>query len=229
MHSSELKIDWATHEAAKFAVEHWHYSQRLPVGPLVKIGVWEAGKFVGVVLFSRGASPTLGNAYELTQTEVCELTRIALRQHSTPVSRIMAIATKFMHRHCPGMRLVVSFADPDRSHHGGIYQANGWIYTGCSVDSLQRFHEGRWKHSREISGGAFGGSRKVQNYQALPSRISSGKHRYLLPLDKSMREQVEKLRQPYPKRVGSAVSGTAIPIARDSATLIPTLSDNVSS
>ena len=224
MHSSELKIDWATHEATQFAVEHWHYSKRLPVGPLVKVGAWEAGKFVGVVLFSRGASPTLGNAYGLTQTEVCELTRIALRQHSTPVSRIMAIATKFMQRQCPGVRLVVSFADPDQGHHGGVYQANGWIYTGRSADSLQRFHEGRWKHAREISGGAFGGKRKVQNYQSLPSQVSSGKHRYLLPLDKGMREQVEQLRQPYPKRVGSAASGTAIPVARDSATLIPTLS-----
>jgi hypothetical protein len=36
-----------------------------------------------------------------------------------------------------------------------------------------------------------------------------GKHRYLMPLDDAMREQIEPLRQPYPKRVRSADSGTS--------------------
>jgi hypothetical protein len=28
----ELKIDWASHEAAKYACENWHYSKCLPAG-----------------------------------------------------------------------------------------------------------------------------------------------------------------------------------------------------
>ena len=28
----ELKIDWATHEAAKYACLHWHYSKTIPTG-----------------------------------------------------------------------------------------------------------------------------------------------------------------------------------------------------
>jgi hypothetical protein len=38
----DLKLDWATHAAAKYACENWHYSKCSP-SPLtkpVKIGVW---------------------------------------------------------------------------------------------------------------------------------------------------------------------------------------------
>ena len=50
-----LKLDWCSHEAARWAVEHWHYSKSMPTPPVVKIGVWEDERFIGVVLFSRGA------------------------------------------------------------------------------------------------------------------------------------------------------------------------------
>lgn len=220
MPSSELKLDWATHEAAKFAVEHWHYSQCLPAGKSVKVGVWEDGKFIGVVIFSRGATNHIGSPYGLEQTEVCELTRIALRQHQTPVSRIMSIAIKFLHRQSPGMRLVVSYADPLQGHHGGVYQANGWIYTGATKAQQGVIVNGKEMHKRSANA-------KFGTIKGLQKSEMKWKHKYLMPLDKPMREQVEKLRQPYPKRVGSADSGTAIPVARDGANPIPTLSPKV--
>ena len=126
----ELKIDWATHEAAKYAVENWHYSKSIPKSKLVKIGVWENQKFIGVVIFSPGATPNLGSPYGLTQRECVELSRVALTKHSTPVSRILSIALRFLVNANPKLRLVVSFADRDQSHHGVIYQATNWIYDG---------------------------------------------------------------------------------------------------
>ena len=92
----ELRIDWATHEAAEYACKNWHYSRCLPAGKLVKVGAWEDGKFIGVVLFGRGASPTLGAKFALTQETCVELVRIALRNHKTEVSRIAAIAMRFL-------------------------------------------------------------------------------------------------------------------------------------
>ena len=41
-----LHLDWCSHKAAKYAVEHWHYSKRMPKSKLVKIGVWENNVFV---------------------------------------------------------------------------------------------------------------------------------------------------------------------------------------
>ena len=84
-----LRLDWCSHAAAKYAVQHWHYSQSLPTPPLVRIGVWEDERFIGCVLFSRGANNNIGKTYGLGSTEVAELTRIApvsythLRAHET--------------------------------------------------------------------------------------------------------------------------------------------------
>lgn len=213
MSKAQLKLDWCTHEAAKYAVEHWHYSKRMPMPPLVKIGAWEDGKYVGCILFSRGASPHLGTAYGLTQTECCELTRVALTSHATPVSRALALSVRFLRRTSPGLRLIVSFADTAEGHHGGIYQGAGWTYTGLSTDVVEYFHEGRWKHTREMIGGAFGGAAVNKSIAArCPTRTRPGKHRYLLPLDAAMRAQVAPLAKPYPKRVQDPRVGKSSPV-----------------
>ena len=196
----ELKIDWATHEAARFACENWHYSRCLPAGKLVKVGAWEDGKFIGVVLFGRGASPTLGAKFALSQETCVELVRIALRSHKTEVSRIAAIAMRFLKRSNEGLRLVISFADPDKGHHGGIYQAGNWIYCGRSPATKELFIGGRWVHWR---GGFY------NKDATTPQRIMEGKHRYLMPLDAQMRERIKPLVRAYPKRAGSDTKDTA--------------------
>ena len=90
--SKGLYLDWCSHEAAKFAVEHWHYSKVMPKGKLIKIGVWEDGRFIGVVLFGRGANNHIGNPFSLTQTEAAELVRIALIDHTKRV-KMDAVST----------------------------------------------------------------------------------------------------------------------------------------
>jgi hypothetical protein len=187
----DLKIDWATHEAAKYACENWHYSECLPAGKLVRVGAWESGKFIGVVLFGRGASPFLGKKFNLPQDECVELVRIALTKHRAPVSRIVAIAMKFLKASNPKLRLVVSFADPDKGHHGGVYQAGNWIFAGDSSETTELFIKGRWVHMR---GGWYAKTDKT------PTRTMPGKHRYLMPLDSEMREKLLPLSKPYPKR-----------------------------
>jgi len=188
----DLKIDWATYEAAKYACENWHYSKCLPTGKLVKVGVWEKGKFIGVVLFGRGASAFLGKKFNLGQDEICELVRVALKKHKTQVSKIIAIALKFLKRRNKGLKLIVSFADSNQGHHGGIYQAGNWIYSGKSDKTTEVFLNGKWTHWR----GAF-----YKMNDKSQTRITEGKHRYLMPLDKKIRQTIIKLSKPYPKRV----------------------------
>ena len=200
--NTELKIDWASHEAALYAVTHWHYSKCLPAGKVVKIGVWENAKFIGVVLFSHGATNHLGTPYGLKETECCELTRIALNKHDTPVSRIVSIAFKFLRKNSPGPRLVISFADPDQKHHGGIYQAGNWVYTGKSPDTKFPVVNGKLTHPRTLSILVKNGTFKKRS--DVPHVFKPGKHRYLMPLDEVMRKQVLLLSKPYPKRVINA-------------------------
>ena len=162
MDKIDLKIDWATHEAAKYACEHWHYSKCLPIGKIVKIGVWEQKQFTGVVLFSRGATPHIGSPYNLPQTEVCELTRVALKNHLTPVSKIVGISIKFLKRSNLGLRLIVSYSDMDQKHYGTIYQAGNWIYTGLFNEGTRGAFivKGKKIHPRSI--GAAGGVQSLK-------------------------------------------------------------------
>lgn len=211
----ELRLDWCSHEAAKYAVERWHYSRSLPPPPMMHIGVWESSKFIGCVLFARGATGELLTPYGLKPIEGCELVRIALGRHSTPVSRIVKIALRMVVAACPGLRLVVSFADPSRGHHGGVYQAGGWIYSGDSApSSMYQDKAGKLWHERMISPTGFkkvfGKYRKVLTPVECKRIRLPGKHRYLMPLDDEMRARIAPLAKPYPKRAGSADSGTSV-------------------
>lgn len=189
---SELRLGWATHAAARYACEEWHYSKCLPTGKLVKVGVWEDGDYRGVVIFSRGASPWLGKRYGLDHVEICELTRVALREHDAPVSKIVAIALRMLRATNPGLKLVVSFADPARDHVGGIYQAGNWIYTGRSNEVVEHYVRGKWRHTRAVY--------HEQKGQDVPHRTQPAKYRYLYPLDAETRDVLELLRRPYPKK-----------------------------
>lgn len=222
MSKSDLRIDWATHAAAKYACENWHYSKTLPVGKMVKIGAWENGKFIGVVIFAWGMNRNLGSPYGLSITECCELVRVALAKHDCHVTRIVALAIRFLRKANEGLRLVVSFADPAANHHGGIYQGGNWAYLGTSSNGFEWRLNGKRLNKRAYTGQQFGGG--SSSIAAIPKsavKVSiPGKHRYLMPLDDEMRKQVEPLRKPYPKRVRSvdsdttavqAVEGGAIP------------------
>lgn len=187
-----LVVAPCSHAAARYAVERWHYAAALPTGKLVKLGAWEGGRFIGAVIFSRGASPFLGHAYGFDSTELCELTRVALRDHVSPVSQIVAAALRVLARTNPGLRLVVSFADPTRGHHGGIYQAGNWLYAGQSNEVVEYRIGGRWRHTR--------GAYHHPARRSAPRRVAPGKHRYLYPLDRRARKAVAHLALPYPPR-----------------------------
>ncbi len=208
----KLKVNWATHEAAKHACVNWHYSKSVPVPPLVKIGAWENEKFIGVVIFSRGASSNLLKPYGLNSDQGCELTRIALSDHKTPVTRIVRIAIKFLCQHNKGLRLIVSFADPNQGHVGGIYQAGNWIYAGQSAKSKEYWHKGKKYHGRQVSEKGWNIQQGQKRRCPKPSQCqiveTEGKYRYIMPLDDDMKEQITKLSKPYPKRSKQAMAGT---------------------
>jgi hypothetical protein len=141
----------------------------------------------------------------LEPTEGAELIRIALTNRDTPVSRILSISVKLLKKHCPGLRLLISFADPAQGHHGGVYQAAGWVYTGQSNSSHgYKDKTGRVWHERMVSergwNYVYGEKQKVVKPSECEKTDLPGKHRYLLPLDDAMAEQIEELRRPYPKR-----------------------------
>ncbi|MEO1370700.1 MAG: protein Mom, partial [Acidobacteriota bacterium] len=63
-----LRLDFCSHQAAKHAVLRWHYSRAMPAAKLVRIGVWEDGRFSGVILYGSGANRHLASPFGLEPT-----------------------------------------------------------------------------------------------------------------------------------------------------------------
>jgi hypothetical protein len=209
----KLVVAPCDHNASKHAVMNWHYSKAMPSGKLIKFGVWENDTFVGSIIYGRGATPELGSPYGLDQVEVCELVRVALTRHTTPVSQIIAITIEKVKQTNPGLRLVVSFADSAQGHHGGIYQAGNWLYLGQSIHHRIRI-KGELIHPRSLGAKYGRGGQSIPwlktNVDRNAERVTvPGKHRYVFPLDKQMRRQLAKLAMPYPANEGLTVSHTS--------------------
>ena len=176
----------------------------MPSPPTVRIGVWENNKFIGVIIFSRGASSNIGKPFKLNQNEIVELTRIALKSHQTPVTKFLSIAIKMLKKHSPGIKLIVSYADPNQGHLGKIYQASNWIYTGQTVKTTLYFDKtGKKFHSRQVSEKGFNKQYGERRTCPKPSQLRHvrqlGKHKYLYPLDNLVKSSILKYKKEYPK------------------------------
>ena len=207
----KLRLDFCSHQAAKHAVFRWHYSRTMPAAKLVRIGVWEDGRFVGAILYGSGANRHLARPFGLKPTEACELVRVALasgRQH--PTSKCLAISLKILKRHCPGLRLVVSYADTKEGHMGTIYQATNWIFLEAANQPYLKVR-GKVEHPRSLYD-RYG--RQGQSLPWLRSNVDPNacrvpmpdKLKYAMPLDRRARAQLEAIAKPYPKKNSSVGS-----------------------
>lgn len=189
-----LHLDWCSYQAAKYAVTNWHYSKTMAAGRNIYIGVWEDGAFIGCIIFGVGSgNATNGRRWGLSRShEMAELTRVALKEHKSKVTRIISVALAMVKRQSPNLRLIVSMADPLHGHIGAIYQGGNWIYTGLTKPDVLYLSRGKYVHHRTATSR---GSAK-----GLPCKPLPPKHRYLYPLDDEMRKQIEPLKKPYPKR-----------------------------
>jgi hypothetical protein len=179
---------------------NYHYSKTVPTGKLVGFGVWEGEKFKGCVVFGRGVGNAQIERYGIPLTSGAELVRVALREHEAPVTKIVSIAIKMLRKHSPGLRILVSYADSRQGHLGIIYQAGNWVYTGKAKTTPDYLYKGKYYHVRSMNRMIKNGKFDRAFVNSLPTRSGGERLRYLYPLDDDMRQLVEGLRKPYPKR-----------------------------
>lgn len=147
-------------------------------GKTIKIGVWEDAKFIGCIIYGRGANNNALKKYGLDITEGAELMRIALKPHKTSVTKVMSISRKLLLRNSPNLKLLISYADPDQGHEGTIYKADNWIYEGIT-DKVDYYinsagKELHWRNARFAQ----------KRGEKLKMFYKPGKHKFIYPLDK---------------------------------------------
>lgn len=213
---ASLRVGPVSHTAALFAVKRWHYLGSVPAGQRSLHGVWEDGKYVGVVIFSSGANQGMGLPQGLREPHrACELTRVALGSHATPVSRILRIAIKQMAEFSPGIKIIVSYAAAEQGHYGGIYQAGGWVYVGEVKSSALVLH-GKTVHPRTINEVYGKRSRAagvtvsdyIKAYVDKDFGVSGklARYKYVMPLCPEAKEWALSKAMPYPKKAPRAES-----------------------
>ena len=220
----KLHLALCSFKAAKYACEHFHYSQAVPAGKLVKIGVWEDDKFIGAIIFGRGANNNMLKPYGLTPEQGCELVRIALTDHKTPVTKLVKIALKLLQNHSPGLKLVVSYADSRQNHLGTIYQAGNWLYTGIAKTTPDYLYKGRWCHMRTLNAAVANGTITREYRDSLPQRDGGYRHRYLYPLDSSLRKELELQSKQYPKNMRDEHESNVSDSQSEEAGAVPSIS-----
>lgn len=170
-----------------------HYSGRIP-SISYAFGWVVDGELVAVCTFGKPASPTLcdgicGREYSERVYELNRLCRVD--ELKLPLSSFVAGCLRRMRVHD---YIIVSYSDTEMNHHGYIYQACNFLYTGMTKARTDKYTEGN-KHSRHYKNSEQSGVRKVR----------SPKHRYVFFATTTAHKKKEYLEHlkysilPYPK------------------------------
>lgn len=177
-------------EALKFIMPR-HYAGRKP--QITKAFGWfEEDDLVAVCSFGKPATPKLcegicGKEYSKHVYELNRLVRIDDLQ--CQLSQFVSGCLRELKKE---NWIIVSYADSGMSHHGYVYQACNFLYTGCTKQRTDKYVEG--KHARHATNNK-DGIRQV--------RTSKYRYVYFCTSDKKLKRLwKESLRYPvmeYPK------------------------------
>ena len=144
-HFSDYSVVLVPKSTVYTVLKRNHYLKRLP-NIKYAFGLYKQKQLMGACTFGLLQSQTLcyGIFNGKYQDEIIELNRLFL------VENIKNLASFFIAkclRQLPKPKVIISFADTSADHHGYIYQASNWIYTGLSskftdyaVKGLEHLH-----------------------------------------------------------------------------------------
>ncbi len=154
-------------EAVNFLLPR-HYSGRIP-SISVSYGEYsEEGKLEAVLTIGKPASPSLcrGIMGEAWSSKVYELNRLCrVEEYGGILSKFVSWCLREVSKRD---WVIVSYSDSAMNHHGYIYQACNFIYTGMTKERTDKW-TAEGKHSRHYKAEEQSGYRKVR----------SAKHRYV--------------------------------------------------
>jgi len=187
------EIKHLTYQQAKDFLLPRHYSGRTP-SISYAYGWYINSELVAVCTFGKPASAPLckGICGMEFSSRVYELNRLCrIEELQEPLSSFVSACLRRLS--CENL-IIVSYSDTEMNHHGYIYQACNFIYTGVTKGRTDKYTKGN-KHPRHYSNDEQIGLRKIR----------SVKHRYVFFAVKNRklkREMVKKLNYnifPYPK------------------------------
>jgi hypothetical protein len=113
-----------------------HYAKRMP--PIqFAFGLYDINNIlIGISTYATPLSSPLRNSWD-NKYKVYELNRLVIYENSE--KNILSFFVSQSLKLLPSPSVIVSYADTSQNHHGYIYQATNWLYTGLSA-SVKDYH-----------------------------------------------------------------------------------------
>ena len=128
---------------------HKHYAKRIPSISYAFV-LYKDRHFLGVCTFGMPPSPSVpvGVCGKKFKKIVFELNRLCVNENleKNVLSYFVSSALKFFKK----PKILVSYADTSQNHHGYIYQATNWLYTGLTVKAIEWKEKGKNTHCRGL-------------------------------------------------------------------------------
>ena len=158
-----------------------HYAQRKP-SISYSYGLFIDGELEGILTIGKPASNSLceGICGKEYKEYVYELNRLCVNE-GLPQNTLSQFVSKVLKDLRDTKLILVSYADEGANHHGYIYQATNWIYTGKTKSRTDKYTP-NGKHSRHYT----------NEYDHL-RKFRSSKYRYIYIPNKKFRKEVLKV------------------------------------
>jgi hypothetical protein len=206
-----IKEKYLVRSIENYLCKEWclkkHYAKRLPpieyaFGLFDNLGITQ-----GIVTYGTPVSNTLRNLWNGTY-KLMELNRLVINEglEKNVLSFLVSKSLKML----PNPMVIVSYADTSKNHHGYIYQATNWIYTGLSAEFKDYYVRGmEHLHNGTIMDMSRGQENRVEwlrqkfgNDLIMIERPR--KHRYFIFIGnkkdcKKMKQMLPYKIEPYPK------------------------------
>jgi hypothetical protein len=124
-------IEPTDYNTAKWFVETWHYSHRMPTGKNICFGVKRGGILYAVIVYGTGVNPYQAKFLGVKNCiEIKRMCRVEPKG-DYPLSRFINLTTKMLKKGS-SFDAVVAFADPEQGHEGTVYKAAGYQHKGMT-------------------------------------------------------------------------------------------------
>jgi len=203
---------------------HKHYAKRLP--PIeYAFGLYADNELHGVVTYATPVSHTLRQLFE-PDFKLMELNRLVVNEglEKNVLSYFVSQSLKML----PKPLVIVSYADSSQNHHGYIYQATNFIYTGLSAKFNDYYIKGiEHLHNGTIMDLVRGKDNKIERLRAkygadLYMKERARKHRYFYFL--GTKSQVKKMNEILPYQIEAYPKGDNV---RYDASYKPTMQNKL--
>lgn len=210
-----IKDEYEVREIQSFECKDWllgkHYAKRIP-SISYAFGLYDASmQLIGVCTYGTPVSSTLRDGLCGLEYSpyVKELNRLVVNEGlpKNTLSFFVSTTLKLM----PAPLAIVSYADSSKGHHGYIYQACNFLYTGLSaefmdyaVEGMEHLHNATvFEKTKRGSTGRVAQLREMYG-DKLYQKARDRKHRYVYFVGnkaeiQSMRKALKYSVEPYPK------------------------------